>query len=88
MITDAQGRPIVTEGIETRSIKIGETKLDGKLVWAVDFQPSVGAFAFEEVMMILGDVTRGIAQQALSRVAEAKGMQKVRAQMDALSKEK
>lgn len=88
MITDAHGNPIVTEGVETRSIKITETKIDGKLVWAVDFKPAVSSFAFEEVMMILGDVTRGIAQQALSRVAEAKGMQKVRAQMDALNKEK
>ena len=84
MITDAQGRPIVTEGEKGRSIEILETKVDGKLVWAVDFKPMVGAFEFEEVMMIMGDVTRGIAQQARSRVHEARAMDKVKAQMNAM----
>lgn len=75
MLTDAQGRPIVSEG---RYIKITETKTpEGKRMWGVDFGPDISSFEFEEVIMILGDVTRGIAEQALRRVKEAKAMQAV-----------
>lgn len=82
MLCDAQGNPIVTEG---RSIKIVETKTaDGRKMWGIDFEPNAGSFQFEEVIMILSDVTRGIAQQAMSRVAEAKAMNAVKQKIQEL----
>jgi hypothetical protein len=82
MLTDAQGNPIVREG---RSIKISETTTpDGRKMWGIDFAPDIASFEFEEVIMILSDVTRGIAQQARSKVAEARAIQAAKAKIAAL----
>ena len=82
MILDKDGKPTAVDGPTGRSISINEMVIKGRPTWAIDFAPSVGAFEFEEVMMILGDVTRGIAQQALSRVHEARIQQKLRAELN------
>lgn len=88
MITDANGKPIVTESMDGRSIKLTEVMSNGKPSWAVDFSPSVSSFEFEEVMMILGDVTRALAQNTLARIREARAMEKVKYKMDEINKEK
>lgn len=83
ILVGTDGKPLTTEG---RSIKITESTIQGKKMWGVDFEPGIEAFEFEEVIMILSDVTRGISQQALSRVREAKAMQAVAAKIQEMNK--
>ena len=64
MLVDGKGKPIASEGNDMRYIKIVETMHEGKRVWAVDYHPQIGAFEFEEVFQILGNVISGIAQNA------------------------
>ena len=85
MIVGADGKPMVTEG---RWIRITETKApDGRKMWGVDFS-NIQDFEFEEIIMILGDVTRGIAQQARARVQEARIQREVAEKMAALKEMK
>lgn len=87
MILGADGKPTAQDGPTGRVITINEMVIKGRPTWAIDFLPNIAMFEFEEVMMILGDVTRGIAQQALSRVHEARIQQKLKAEL-AANKEK
>lgn len=88
MITDARGKPLIMEGQEGRSIKIIETKVEGKMVWGIDFKPSLQSFEFEEVFQILGDVIRGIAQDARARKHEFLTKQRVQAELNKQQGEK
>lgn len=72
--------------VEKKKIVISENEVQGKQVWGVEFHPNIQAFEFEEVFQILGDVIRGIAQNARSRKHEAKHMQKVQRDLDAIKK--
>lgn len=82
MILDKDGKPTAHDGPTGRFISINEMMIQGRPTWAIDFGPAITAFEFEEVMMILGDVTRGIAQQALSKVREARHMAKLKQELN------
>lgn len=83
MIIDPNtGKPTAHDGPTGRVIAIQEMVIKGRPTWAIDFAPAITAFEFEEVMMILGDVTRGIAQQALSKVHEARHMAKLKQELN------
>ncbi len=81
MITDANGKPIVSEGGDARSIKIVETNQGGKMVWALEYHPSIQVFEFEEVFQVLGNVVAGIAQNARARKHEAIMQQKLKTEL-------
>lgn len=87
MITDAQGRPIASEGKDARSIKLVETNHKGRMVWAIDYHPSIQAFEFEEVLQILGNAIQGIATNARARKHEALAMQQAQQKINELNKE-
>lgn len=79
MLISPNGSPL---GIhENKKIIISENTVQGKQVWGVEFHPGIQAFEFEEVFQILGDVIRGIAQNARARKHEAKSMQAVKQKM-------
>lgn len=84
MITDANGKPISSG----RSITIGEIVQDGKPTFAVTFEPSAEAFEFEEIIMILGDVTRALAQNARAALHLARTKVKVQQELNKLQGEK
>jgi hypothetical protein len=46
-----------------------------------NLKPGIEAFEFEEVFQILGDVIRGVAQNARARKHEAMAMQQVAAKV-------
>ena len=87
MITDANGRPVSSEGQDARYIKIVETNVGGKMVWAVDYHPTIQAFEFEEVFQVLGNVIAGIAQNARARKREAIMQQQMQAKVASLKGE-
>ncbi len=74
MITDAQGKPIASE----RQIRIVESLVGEKKVWAVEYHPHISAFEFEEVFQVLGNVVAGIAQNARARKHEVMMQEKVK----------
>lgn len=82
MLTDKHGKPIASEGNALRSIKIMETVKDGKKVWAIEYEPDIGFFEFEEVFQILGNVTAGIAQNARALKHDAIIKQKLQAELN------
>lgn len=67
--------------VENKKIVISENTVEGKRVWGVEFHPGIQAFEFEEVFQILGDVIRGIAQNARARKHEAMAMKAVKEKM-------
>jgi hypothetical protein len=75
------GQPLVQDGPSGKSITIHEHMMSGKPVWGVEFKPGIEAFEFEEVFQILGDVIRGVAQNARARKHEAMAMQQVAAKV-------
>lgn len=77
MITDAAGNPIASE----RQIRIVESSVEGKKVWAVEYLPTIQAFEFEEVFQVLGNVVAGIAQNARARKHEAIMQQKLKTEL-------
>lgn len=87
MITDASGRAIASEGNDARKIVLVETNHKGRMVWAIDYHPSVQAFEFEEVLQILGNAIQGIATNARARKHEAMAMQQTQAGINKLNKE-
>ena len=87
MITDAQGRPIASEGQDARKLSLVETNHNGRMVWAVEYHPTIQAFEFEEVLQILGNAIQGIAQNARARKHEAMAMQQAQAKINSLNKE-
>jgi len=83
MLISPSGRPL---GItEKKKIIISENEVQGKQVWGVEFQPGIQAFEFEEVFQILGDVIRGIAQNARARKHEAMKMQEVKQELASMN---
>lgn len=87
-LVGVNGTPLgVTEG---KKIVISENILPPdqgeapRKAWGVEFHPSAEAFEFEEVIQILGDVVRGIAQNARARKREIIQMEQVRQKMAAL----
>ena len=83
MLVGSNGTPLGIQ--EGKKIVISENVIQGKRVWGVDFHPSIEAFEFEEVFQILGDVIRGIAQNARSRKHEAMQMKEVKKQMTSMN---
>lgn len=83
MLVGPSGKPLGTT--EKKKIIISENTIQGKLVWGVEFHPGIEAFEFEEVFQILGDVIRGIAQNARARKHEAMKMAEVKAKMNAIN---
>lgn len=71
---------------EKKKIVISENEVQGKQVWGVEFHPNIQSFEFEEVFQILGDVIRGIAQNARSRKHEAAHIRTVQKNLDAIKK--
>lgn len=89
MLVHPNGTPLGMQ--EGKKIVISENFVQGKPVWGVEFHPSIQAFEFEEVFQILGEVTRGIAQNARARKQEAiklKEVHKKMASIDEKEKEK
>lgn len=83
MLVNPNGTPL---GIaENKKITISENTVQGKKVWGVEFHPAIEAFEFEEVFQILGDVIRGIAQNARSRKHEALRLKEAAAKAAALN---
>lgn len=82
MLVGSNGAPLGIQ--EKKKIVISENEVQGKRVWGVEFHPGIQAFEFEEVFQILGDVIRGIAQNARSRKHEAMAMQAVKEKMTAI----
>lgn len=85
MLVTPNGQPAGV--VEKRKIVITEAEAQGRPVWGVEFHPGIQAFEFEEVFQILGDVIRGIAQNARSRKHEAIAMKKVREKMHSIKKD-
>ncbi len=85
MLVGANGAPLGVQ--ELKKIVISENDIQGKKAWGVEFHPHIEAFEFEEVFQILGDVIRGIAQNARARKHEAMKMRAVKEQMAAIQKE-
>jgi hypothetical protein len=86
MITDSNGRPIASEGQDARKISIIETNHKGKMVWAIEYFPSIQAFEFEEVLQILGNAVMGIATNARARKHETMAMAQAQAKIQSLDK--
>lgn len=86
-MVDAHGRPIASEGNDTRKISVVETNRDGKMVWAIEYHPNIGVFEFEEVLQVLGNAIMGIATNARQRKHEAMLKAKVQAEINHLNKE-
>jgi hypothetical protein len=70
---------------EKKKIVISENEVQGRNVWGVEFHPDIQAFEFEEVFQILGDVIRGIAQNARARKHEALKMKEVAAKVASIN---
>lgn len=87
MITDANGRPIASEGQDARKISLVETNHKGRMVWAIEYHPSIAAFEFEEVLQIFGNAILGIATNARARKHEAMAMQQAQQKINELNKE-
>jgi hypothetical protein len=87
MITDAKGRPIASEGNDARKISIVETNHNGRMVWAIEYHPSIQAFEFEEVFQIFGNAIQGIATNARARKHEMIAQQKLQQGINNLTKE-
>lgn len=85
MLVGANGTPLGLT--ENKKIVISENTVQGKKVWGVEFHPSIQAFEFEEVFQILGDVIRGIAQNARSRKHEAMAMNEVNAKIKQINEQ-
>ena len=83
MLVNPNGSPLGLA--ENKKITISENTVQGKRVWGVEFHPGIEAFEFEEVFQILGDVIRGIAQNARSRKHEALQLKEVAAKAAALN---
>lgn len=86
MITDANGKPMASEGQDARYIKVVETNVAGKMVWAVEYGPSISNFEFEEVFQVLGNVVSGIAQNARARKREAMAMNQLKGALNESAK--
>jgi hypothetical protein len=89
VLVGPNGKPLqkVEDGPSGKSITIHEEIKEGRPVWGVEFKPGIQAFEFEEVFQILGDVIRGIAQNARSRKHEAMAMQEVAAKVHHIDKQ-
>lgn len=79
MLVGRDGAPLGI--VEGKKIVISENQVQGKMVWGVEFHPGIQAFEFEEVFQILGDVIRGIAQNARAKKREYIKMEEVKAKM-------
>lgn len=83
MLVGPNGAPLGV--VESKKIVISENTVQGKKVWGVEFHPAIEAFEFEEVFQILGDVIRGIAQNARARKHEAIKMREVKQKMNEIN---
>lgn len=88
MITGPDGRPIASQGNDSgRKIMMVETNHNGRMVWAIEYHPSIQAFEFEEVLQVLGNAIQGIATNARARKHEAIAQQKLQQGINNLNKE-
>jgi hypothetical protein len=88
MITGPDGRPVASAGNDSgRKISVVETNHNGRMVWAIEYHPSIQAFEFEEVLQVLGNAIQGIATNARARKHEALAQQKMQQGINNLNKE-
>lgn len=87
MLTDAQGRPIASEGNDAKYLKIFQQNVNGKYVWGIEYHPSMKAFEYEEVMQVLGNVIAAVSQQARASLKEAMLKQQMQQGINKLAKE-
>lgn len=87
MITDAQGRPVASEGNDAKYLKIFQQNVGGKYVWGIEYFPSQKAFEYEEVMQVLGNVIAAVSQQARAALKEEIMKMKMQQGINNLSKE-
>lgn len=85
MLVGANGQPLGAQ--ELKKIVISENVVQGRRMWGVEYHPGIQAFEFEEVFQILGDVIRGIAQEARARKHDALRQQQLKAKVAAINKQ-